>query len=131
MTAIFISLIIIFLFSLLICRPRELKQDFSCLKISDLWNWNGEIQRSPYLVAGLILFFIKHNLDRYIYYYFYHRRNWQFFDYLYPFSHVGQRDLTQTDISFFMTIFLIAIPFIYIGVGLTLNRLRALRLPPF
>ena len=129
MTTILILLIIIFLFSLLICRPRDLKQGFSCLKISDLWNWNGQIEGSPYFVAGLILFFIKHNLDRYVYYCFYHQNTWQVFDYIYPFSHLGQRVITQTDIRFFTTIFLIAIPFIYFGVGLTIKRLRALRLP--
>ncbi len=124
MGTVLLSSIVVFLVGLLIkCR------DASDLKGLNLLSWNGQIERRPYLVWGLILFCFKHNLDRYVYYHFYHRYNWQLFDYLYPVSHIGQNPLTQSDIKFFTAIFLIAIPFIYIGTGLTLKRLRALGLP--
>jgi uncharacterized membrane protein YhaH (DUF805 family) len=97
--------------------------------LSDLWSWEGEIERGPYLLSGTVLFFIKHNLDRYVYYSFYHQRTWRFADYLQPFGHIGQRPLSPTDVSFFTAIFLLAIPFIYAGISLTIKRLRAVKLP--
>jgi hypothetical protein len=31
---------------------------------SGLWRWDGEIDRGPYAVIGVVGFAIKHNLDR-------------------------------------------------------------------
>ena len=128
MITILILLPIVLLFGRFILRPNEWKNEFSGLKFTDFWNWNGQIERGPYLFLGAVLFFIKHNLDRYAYYHFYHQHTWRFLDDLYLFSHIGQRLLTSTDFSFFTTILLLAIPFIYIGVGLTIKRLRAVQL---
>ena len=108
--------------------PKLRNNSFLC-KFCDLCCWKGEINRATYLMSGLVLFAIKHNLDRDIYYIFYGKIGWKLFDYLYPFMHIGQRELTQVDTHFFLTIFFVAIPFIYIGVGLTIQRLRALKLP--
>ena len=59
MITLFLEIAIVLLVTVYIFRPQEVKHDFSCLKFSDFWNWNGQIERSPYLVAGLILFFIN------------------------------------------------------------------------
>ena len=29
----------------------------------NLWSWRGRVGRKQYLTTGLILFFVKHNLD--------------------------------------------------------------------
>lgn len=130
MITILISLAIILIFGFIFCRPREIKRDFFCFKDSCIWSWKGGIGRGPYLILGLILFNVKHLLDKFVYHSIYAQHGvWQLFDYLYPFRHLGQRELMDIDIRFFSTLFLIAIPFIYFGVGLTIRRLRALQLP--
>jgi len=68
MVTLLILLIIILLFGLVFYRTKELKNNFSTFRISDLWNWMGEISGGPYLILGLILFYVKHNLDCYVYY---------------------------------------------------------------
>jgi len=30
----------------------------------DLWTWHGRVGRKHYFTTGLILFFVKHNIDR-------------------------------------------------------------------
>jgi hypothetical protein len=34
------------------------------MRPSDLWRWDGELDRESYLLWGLSLFALKHNLDR-------------------------------------------------------------------
>jgi hypothetical protein len=34
------------------------------LRWSDLWRWDGTIDRGPYLLVGCILLAVKYNLDR-------------------------------------------------------------------
>ena len=102
------------------------------VKFPNVLTWQGTISRAAYLFWGLGLFFFKHNLDRLIFLSTYNDHGnipWAFFDYLYPFRHLGSKSLSTLDIQFFLRLFLIAIPFIWIGVGLTIQRLRCLRLP--
>ena len=34
------------------------------LRLSDLWSWQGTIERGRYAFWGVLLFAVKHNLDR-------------------------------------------------------------------
>lgn len=54
MLTLLISLIIILIFGFIICRPREIKYDFTCLKESKIWSWKGEIGRGPTRVRVLL-----------------------------------------------------------------------------
>ena len=33
-------------------------------KLSDLWRWEGALDRGPFLLWGALLFAVKYNLDR-------------------------------------------------------------------
>ncbi|MBI3875082.1 MAG: hypothetical protein HY300_03790, partial [Verrucomicrobia bacterium] len=34
------------------------------LKLSDLWRWNGELDRGAFTLWGALIFAVKYNLDR-------------------------------------------------------------------
>lgn len=97
-------------------------------KIFDLWSSRGTIGRRRYLVTGLVLFALKHNIDRLLaalYGY-----EWSLFSYL---IFLSARDsvagLSPRNVTFYGVLVLFALPFIWIGVVLTLRRLRDAGLP--
>jgi uncharacterized membrane protein YhaH (DUF805 family) len=105
-------------------------------KWKDAFSPDGMLERTPYFILGLALFAVKHNLDRLLYTLFYsHPKNYNlpplvhFFDYVYPLAFFTQDSLTSHDLQYLGLSFLIALPFIYVGVILTLKRLRAVQLP--
>lgn len=87
-----------------------------------------EIDRRGYVISGAILMAIKYNLDRLMAAVF--DRPWSLFQYLNP---PGQESgLAATSIGdkqFFLTLVALALPFIYVGVVATTNRLRSVGLP--
>jgi Polyketide cyclase / dehydrase and lipid transport len=86
------------------------------------------IGRGKYFIAGLALFLLKHNLDRLIA--IAYQRPWGVFSYLVPLqkaAHVSS--LSPDEIGFLGALLLTAIPFVAVGVWLTLRRLRTLGLP--
>ena len=87
------------------------------------------IGRAGYLVSGVALFAIKHHLDRFVATGFFGRR-WGFFNYLIPPEHgEGLFELGPDAQRFYGTLLLLAVPFIVVGVTLTLRRLRSAGLP--
>ncbi len=99
------------------------------LKLSDLWRWEGTINRGPYALIGVVGFTIKHNLDRFIASFVFHRR-WDIFNYWIPPGKAIQIGaLSKDEAAFLMAMVAMALPFIWVGVVLTLKRLRAARLP--
>src|SRR5690242_4731637 len=94
----------------------------------NIWSWRGRIGRRSYLVIGLLLFALKHNFDRVLALSFGY--NWGPFNYLIFFSpEESVRGLSEVDSWFYLELLLIALPFIWIGVVLTLRRLRDAGLP--
>ena len=83
--------------------------------------------RAKYTGIGVFLFAIKHNLDRIVALSFgYH---WGVFNY-WVFSEPGGVDtLTSGRPEFYATLVVVALPFIWLGVVLTLRRLRDANLP--
>ena len=82
--------------------------------VFDIWNWQGRIGRSRYLITGLVLFAVKHNIDRLlatIYEY-----PWGPFNYLvfYSSHSNGIFGLTTPDASFYALLLVFAFPFIWI-----------------
>jgi len=85
--------------------------------------------RGAYALSGLLLFGLKHNLDRVVASAFFDK-SWSLFNYLVPPEHGGSLlRLTPAEMRFYGTLLLVALPFIAIGVVLTLRRLRSAGLP--
>jgi uncharacterized membrane protein YhaH (DUF805 family) len=97
-------------------------------KISDLWNWHGTIGRGWYFITGVLLFACKHLLDRFVATKVFGLR-WSLFNY-WVFGEVSKIDETSYGrLKFYGTLVALAIPFIWVGVVLTLRRLRDIGWP--
>jgi uncharacterized membrane protein YhaH (DUF805 family) len=102
----------------------------------DFWTWDGRIRRGRYLATGLILFALKHNLDRLIAFAFGYPWSpvsyWVFVD-RYDDGVLGSRygiaQMNPGDALFYVVLLVFAIPFIWIGIVLTIRRLRDAGLP--
>lgn len=93
----------------------------------DLWSWQGKIGRGRYLITGVILFVVKHNLDRILaalagY-------PWSPISYWVFIAPNGIATLSPGDAMFYVVLLVVAIPFMWIGTVLTLRRLRDADLP--
>ena len=90
---------------------------------------SGSINRGPYALIGLVGFAIKHNLDRLVATVGFHRP-WGLFNYWVPMRDVGNLwALEHSQQVFLATMVAISLPFIWVGVVLTLQRLRSAGLP--
>ena len=92
-------------------------------------NMPSTVNAKTYALAGISLFGVKYLLDRTVAVNGFHR-SWSLFDYLDPFGPV--RTLATLDPrarSFAAAMLAIALPFIAVGVALTLKRLRSAALP--
>ncbi len=99
-------------------------------KISQLFTFTGTVSRGTYAVIGVLGFAIKHNLDRFVASFFFHRP-WNLFNYWIPVRDVAR--ITQVggpEAKFLATMVTLALPFIWIGVVLTVKRLRGAGLSP-
>lgn len=99
-------------------------------RISQLFTFGGTINRGTYAVIGLFGFAIKHNLDRFVATLFFHRR-WDLFNYWIPVRDVVRiTEVGGPEAKFLATMVALALPFIWIGIVLTVKRLRSAGLPP-
>lgn len=97
-------------------------------RLSDLWCWDGEVTRWPYIAVGVLGFGLKHNLDRILAYAF--NRGWDIFNYWIPpekFLRPGA--LGREDYAFVAALVATALPFIWVGTAMTARRLRSIGLP--
>lgn len=99
-------------------------------KISDLWRWTEPLDRRTYLFWGVLLAVLKLNLDRFIAWYWFDQF-WSLFDPATLEFYLWQSPMTQKDQSYFHTLLLVSLPFVWTGVVLTLRRLRSLGWRPF
>ena len=114
-----------------IVRQRRLresgKSEFShipfTVRSSDLWLWDGTVYRGTYALIGLLGFALKHNLDRLAASWVFDRP-WGLFNYWIPPS-----EILQEEPLFLIFMLTLSLPFIWVGVVLTLRRLRAVKLP--
>jgi hypothetical protein len=90
------------------------------------WTLTGTIGRAQYLFAGLLLFGLKFNVDRIVA----NRWNepWKVYQYWLPDPILGTVTAPGNR-GFVVTLLLCAVPFILVGVILTLKRLRSAALP--
>ena len=94
-------------------------------KLSDLWRWDGTIERGPYLFWGLCLFAVKYNLDRVIGDIWF-GQNWSFFHLETLRFYLWQTPPEQAQDGYYLALLAASLPFIWPGVVLTLRRLRSL-----
>ena len=99
------------------------------MRFNDLWSTHGTIDRGAYVTVGLIGFALKHNIDRFVAKFAFDKP-WEFFNYwISPFALFSDTPLSQQDTNFLLTMFALSLPFIWVGVVLTLKRLRSVGLP--
>ncbi|HJQ69049.1 MAG TPA: DUF805 domain-containing protein [Blastocatellia bacterium] len=92
------------------------------------FSFSGTIDRGPYAVWGLILFAVKYNLDRWVAVAHFNR-SWGILNYLNPSERYGVDDIPRDQAAFYATLLAMALPFIWVGVAMTLRRLRSADLP--
>jgi uncharacterized membrane protein YhaH (DUF805 family) len=87
-----------------------------------LFTWTGRVQRRPYLLAGSILTAIKYGIDSLVAAHF--AQTWRAWNYVLPASQVSVFELGRSQPEMYAILWAIAIPFFWIGIALTLRRLR-------
>src|SRR5437773_1174884 len=93
------------------------------MKFADLWRWDGRVGRAAYAAVGLVGVAIKHNLDRLIASSFLGYKN--SFNYWAPLGKAARLDhLSSLEAKFLATLLLLSIPFVWVGVAMTVKRLR-------
>lgn len=98
------------------------------LRWSDLWRWDGTLDRGPYAAWGVLLFALKYNLDRLVAtLHFGHP--WWLFNYLHLDGDAFPLSLDSKDARLYASLVALALPFIYSGVVMSLRRLRSAGLP--
>jgi hypothetical protein len=97
-------------------------------KFSDLWKCEGTIGNSGYAIAGFILVAIKYNIDKWV------TRacfdyEWNVYSYWIPSPSFRIDNIPQNGLTLYLTLLGLSLPFVWIGVCLTLKRLRSTCLP--
>jgi uncharacterized membrane protein YhaH (DUF805 family) len=94
------------------------------MTFASLWRWDGKVGRAQYAAVGLIGVAIKHFVDRAIATAFFGYQG-QIFNYWAPLGKAARLDhLSAIEMKFLVTLLLFSIPFLWVGVGMTVQRLR-------
>jgi len=89
----------------------------------EFFSWKGRVSRGKYALVGCVGLAIKHNLDRFIALGFGER--WGLWSYWAPVERLTSlQALTANDKKFLATLLLTALPFLWIGLTMTVKRLR-------
>jgi hypothetical protein len=94
-----------------------------------LFSWKGKVDRRSYAFVGVSLFFVKWNLDRLIADTFIQNDNLFLLPLAYLIPTKGWNEFFHDDKSTILAMSGLALPFIYIGIILTIKRLRAMDWP--
>ena len=92
------------------------------LKLSDFWTWQGRVGRAKYAILGIVLFAVKHNIDRIIATLFGY--GWTVLNYWIFIGSEGIEKIDERVAVLYAVLLVAALPFIYVGVVLTIRRLR-------
>ena len=95
-----------------------------------MFSWRGQVDRGFYVLSGLVLFIIKWNIDRLLGAYFFDAK-WMPYQYLFPGTEFAGMVLELKREAFLLLLLGTALPFIYVGVTLTVKRLRSIGIPTF
>lgn len=99
------------------------------IAFADLWRPSGIVDRKTYAIVGVVGFALKHNLDRLVAAFGFHRP-WSLFNYWQPLPTAGRiTQLGRNQARFLETMVALSLPFVWVGVVMTLKRLRSSGLP--
>jgi uncharacterized membrane protein YhaH (DUF805 family) len=98
------------------------------LHISDFWTWRGTVGRGKYFGIGVTLFALKHLLDRIVATQVF-GLPWSLFNYWIIGESTEIDNAPLGRLRFYATLVTLALPFIWVGVVLTLRRLRDIGWP--
>jgi hypothetical protein len=102
---------------------------FMKITFKDIWSPIGTVDRGTYALVGVIGFALKHNLDRLLASTLFHR-HWDILNYWVPVREVVRvTALPKAEVQFLASLVALSLPFIWVGVILTLKRLRSAALP--
>lgn len=107
--------------------PDKVSRRFP-LAVSDLWRWDGTVDRGPYIFYGVTLSGIKYGIDTFISSVFFHKP-WSFLNYIMPGQSIDLLALQPADLFYLLVMLTFSLPFIWTGTMLTLRRLRGAGLP--
>jgi len=100
------------------------------VRFIDLWRWRGRIDRKTFAVIGFAASVVKQLMDVQIAQLFHPDRPGQFINYWTPLGMpVPLSDLSRSQAKFLATMLAAAIPFIWLGLAMTVKRLRDIRQP--
>jgi uncharacterized membrane protein YhaH (DUF805 family) len=90
----------------------------------ELWRWQGKIDRRTYAIAGCSAFALKYFIDKFVAFEWFGRSwfLWSYWEPLGPSARVNT--LSSDNRAFVATLLILALPFIWLGVTLTVQRLR-------
>jgi uncharacterized membrane protein YhaH (DUF805 family) len=86
------------------------------------------MDRWPYFWWGCALMALKYNLDRSVAWWGFHRP-WYFWNYVKPHGFAAVDAIPPDDQTFYLILLLTSLPFLAVGIILTLRRLRSAGLP--
>jgi uncharacterized membrane protein YhaH (DUF805 family) len=90
----------------------------------DMWRWQGTINRKSYAIAGCSAFVLKYFLDKFVAFAFFGRQ-WFLWSYWQPLGPDARLNAIPSDTHAFVAMLMVlALPFIWLGVTLTVQRLR-------
>jgi uncharacterized membrane protein YhaH (DUF805 family) len=87
-----------------------------------MFHWAGRTDRKTYSLVGVLLVAVKYLLDRWVA--ALSGRSWSGINYIVPNETFSLRTLPSEERGFYLTLAAIALPFILVGVLLTIRRLR-------
>ena len=93
------------------------------MQFADWWRWDGKVSRKTYAIVGIAGVAIKHVVDHLVAAGFFH--SYGFFNYWAPLgqgAHLTR--LTTNEGKFLATMLLVAMPFLWVGLAMTVRRLR-------
>jgi uncharacterized membrane protein YhaH (DUF805 family) len=94
------------------------------MRTANLWSWQGGINRVTYATVGVAAFALKFLLDWLVVTQVFHR-SWSLLSYWRPFGAMASiTSLSLENRIFAGTLLLIAVPFLWLGLAMTVKRLR-------
>ena len=130
-TSLFALFVVVFVAAILVVashKPsrRTQREPF---RFGNLWSFRGQVGRGAYATAGIVGFALKHNLDRAVATLVFHRPFGIFNYWIPPVDAVRISALSHDDAVFLSTMVALSLVFIWVGLAMTLQRLRSAGLP--
>ena len=94
------------------------------MRLGNFWQWEGRVDRATFATVGVSAFALKFFVDWLVVTRLF-ARSWSLLSYWRPFGVIsGIRGMRLEDRMFAGTMLLIALPFIWLGLAMTVKRLR-------